>query len=193
MSMCDNRARVVDFNSASIGSSEMIGAKQEAPIISDDPIDAELKSTTRALLSHIDIFNDGRSYVLKIRAEAENPQLAASIANAYADAYLVAQLEAKFEAVRRANNWLNDRLAEMRGEVQASDRAVEMYKAQHNLTLSNTGETVTGQQVGELNSQLILAAADRAQKESNLFQIQGQLKSGGVAAATPPDLSCPWI
>ncbi|HZL59293.1 MAG TPA: polysaccharide biosynthesis tyrosine autokinase [Stellaceae bacterium] len=170
----------------------LFGAKQEAPIISDDPIDAELKSTTRALLSHIDIFNDGRSYVLKIRAEAENPQLAASIANAYADAYLVAQLEAKFEAVRRANNWLNDRLAEMRGEVQASDRAVEMYKAQHNLTLSNTGETVTGQQVGELNSQLILAAADRAQKESNLFQIQGQLKSGGVAAATQV-LSSPII
>lgn len=160
----------------------LLGISRTAPASDTDRAQADLVAATRALQSHVDVSNDGRSYVLKIRATSEDPKRAAALANAYADIYLQAQLEAKFDAVRRANDWLSQHLTELRKEVEASDEAVQTFKAQHHITEAK-GETVTTQQIVELNSQLILAAADRAQKESSLKQVQDQLKTGGVDAA----------
>ena len=141
-----------------------------------------------ALAGHVTASNDGISYIIRVRATSESPELAAQIANAYVDAYLTDQLEAKFEATRRASAWLNDHLSELRDKVLASERAVQVFKEQNNL--STTGTTVTSQQLSELNSQLIIAAADRAQKESayrelqNVVKVPGALESArGVAGA----------
>ena len=169
----------------------LLGITRVETMIDPDPAQADLLEATRLLQQQTNVVNDGRSYVLWIRVDSENPKLAASLANAYADLYLQAQLEAKFDAVRRANEWLNEQLTDLRNQVQAADRAVQTFSAEHNLTQAK-GETVTTQQMSELNSQLIIAAADRAQKESSLRQIQEQLRSGGVDAAAQV-LSSPLI
>lgn len=142
----------------------------------------DLLAATGALLANTDVVNDGRSYILKVRVQSESPQLAVAAANGYIDAYLDGQLEAKFDAVRRANDWLNEHLGELRGKVEQSDNAVQLFRAQHNL-IETKGATITGQQLSEINTQLILAASDRAQKESNLKQVQDLLRTGGVDAA----------
>jgi capsular exopolysaccharide synthesis family protein len=147
-----------------------------------DPAHAEIQAVALALQGHLDIFNDGRSYVLKIRVESEDPGLAARLANAYADAYLNAQLDAKFQAVQRANTWLNDHLSDLQAKTEAADRAVQEFAAANNLT-QTASSNITSQQVSELNSQLVLASADLAQKEANLQQVQDSLKTGGVSAA----------
>jgi len=142
-----------------------------------------------ALMGHVSASNDGTSYIIKVRATSESPELAAQIANAYVDAYLTDQLEAKFDATRRASAWLNDHLTELREKVLSSEHAVQIFKAQNNL--STSGTTVTSQQLSELNSQLIIVAADRAQKESavrelqNLVKLPGALESARGVAGTP--------
>jgi succinoglycan biosynthesis transport protein ExoP len=142
-----------------------------------------------ALAPHMVASNDGVSYIIRVRATSESPVLAAQIANAYVDAYLTDQLEAKFEATRRASVWLNEHLSELREKVLTSERAVQLFKEQNNL--STTGTTVTSQQLSELNSQLIIAAADRAQKESayrelqNLVKVPGALEAASGVAAAP--------
>ena len=159
-----------------------------------DPARAELLAVTGALQGHLEVVNDGRSYVIKIRVQSEDPKLAATLANAYASAYLDSQLEAKFNAVQRASQWLNDHLADLRSKVEASDRAVQVFAAQNNLTsiASTGGATVTSQQISEINTQLVLASADLAQKQANLQQVQGSIQTGGVSAAAQV-LSSPLI
>jgi len=154
-----------------------------APVV--DSAREELLDVAGALQGHLGVTNDGRSYVIRIRVQSEDPKLAATLANAYASAYLDSQLDAKFNAVQRANQWLNDHLTELRTKVEASDRAVQVYAAEHNLTpiASQGGATVTSQQISELNTQLVLASADLAQKKANLQQVQGSIRSGGVSAA----------
>jgi exopolysaccharide transport family protein len=156
-----------------------------------DPARAELLAVMRALMGHLDVANDGRSYVLKIRIESEDPKLAAILANAYANAYLDAQLDAKFLAVQRANTWLNDHMADLQAKAETADRAVQQFAAAHNLTGTAT-TNVTSQQVSELNTQLVLASADLAQKEANLKQVKDSLSTGGVSAAAQV-LSSPLI
>jgi len=142
------------------------------------------------VMSSLDIFNDGRSYVLKVRYQAANPILAAKIANAFADDYLQSQLDAKYEATSRATEWLNTHLADLRKKVEESDRAVQLYLTEHNLVGSSRDQTVITQQLSELNSQLTIANADLTQKESTLRQAQtlvrsGQTESVGQALSSP--------
>jgi len=133
------------------------------------------------LMDRMEITNDGRSYLIKIHAQSTNRNSAALIANTYVDFYLLDQVEAKFDAVKRASGWLNDQLDTLRQKVRDSERAVELYKEQNNLTENTKGTSLNEQQLSELNSQLILAAADRAQKESSLAQIRsGNNESSAV-------------
>lgn len=156
-----------------------------------EPSRAEILGAMNILRGRTEVANETRSYVLKIRVDSEDPKRAAAIANAYATAYLDSQMEAKFEAVRRANSWLNDHLAEMLTKVEESDRAVQTFKAQHNLT-ETKGGTLNAQQLGDINTQLMLATAERTQKESNLKQIQEEIQVGGADAAAQV-LSSPLI
>lgn len=105
---------------------------------------------------------------------------AALIANAVADAYVVDQLEAKFQATRQATEWLDARLAELRVQLDESERAVEIFRAENDLLSANTeGGTLNDQQLSELNSQLITARADLAAKQVRYQRLQQLVRQGG--------------
>jgi len=179
---------VVPFRWLASEVADLFGSEPASPA---DLTQSDLDEATRILQSKTNVYNDGRSYILKIRVESQYPKLAADLSNAYIDVYLNAQLEAKFEAVKRANTWLSDHLADLRGKAEASDRAVQAFGAAHNLTPSH-GASVNSQQLSELNTQLVLASADLAEKDANIKQIQTSLKTRGVSAAAQV-LSSPLI
>jgi polysaccharide biosynthesis transport protein len=145
----------------------------------------------RQLASRVKVTNDGESYILKVRAESEDPRLAAKIANAYVDAYLLDQLEAKFEATRRASAFLSDHLGELRDKVRDSEHAVEIYKEQNHIVQAKDS-TLTGTQLSEINSQLIVAQAEMAEKEAESREMQSlvsspdQLESSDKVIAAAP-------
>jgi len=145
------------------------------------------------LLKNLEVFNDGRSYSITIRYYDHDPQMAAKIANAFADEYLVDQLEVKYEATQRANSWLSKRLDELRDKVSASEKAVEDYRTTNHLigvSIAGVGqETLTQQQLSELNVQLLQSRAERSQAEARLNSVKGlndeQLASSSIAIASP--------
>lgn len=138
------------------------------------------------------VVNDGRSYVIRVSFESEDKELAAQVANAVADQYLVDQLEAKFEATRRANEWLNERIEELRVKVRDSEQAVQRYR-QENQIVESKGTSINQQQLSELNTQLILTRSDRAQKEAQYRQLRNLLQSGENVEASSEVLSSPLI
>ena len=127
---------------------------------------------------------EGRSRVVSVTVRLRDPKLAAEVANTLSELYLLEQLEAKFEATQRASTWLNDRVADLRQQVDDSERAVEEYRQQHGLAqYRNT--TVTEQQISEINTQLILAGARTAEAEARLRQARslGRSERGVESAA----------
>ena len=98
----------------------------------------------------------GLSYVISIEYKAIDAVLSADVANQLAEAYIVDQLEAKYQATRRASVWLQDRIAELRDQALAADRAVQDFKAKNNIIDTQRG-LISDQQLSELNTQLITA------------------------------------
>lgn len=152
------------------------GARDKEDLSEEAIRERERVRVVDAFLENLDVASVRRSLIIKVGFTAESPQTAATVANTLADLYIVEQLEAKFEATKRATSWLNERVASLRETVDITERAVEEYRRKSGL-LASKGTTLTSQQVSELNTQLILAKAGRAEAEARLTQINKQMSS----------------
>jgi uncharacterized protein involved in exopolysaccharide biosynthesis/Mrp family chromosome partitioning ATPase len=143
------------------------------------------QDATEKLMRMVSGGNDGRSYIIKIEAEAGNPSLAAVIANAYARAYVAADRDQTNDAAIQADQWLSSYLDGMRQQMQSADAAVERYQTTNQLTPLR-GETVITQRLAELNSQLVLATSQLAEKQSALHEVEWSSRVGGAIDTSAP-------
>jgi succinoglycan biosynthesis transport protein ExoP len=139
----------------------------------EQPVDPELARRRAAdeLRNNVQARRVPRTLVVEIMYRSADPIKAATIANGFADAYLVDQLNAKYDATRRASDWLQNRLAELKQHALTSDLAVQRFRAQNDL-VSSGGKLVNEQQLGEVNSQLVSARADTARAEARYERIR---------------------
>ncbi len=130
-----------------------------------------IQQAIAAVQRGLDVSRVGRTMVLQISYTSESPSNAAEMANAYADAYLSDQLNAKYEATKRASQWLEERLAELKQKALTADLALQKFRAENNLILSG-GKLINEQQLTELNAQLAVAHGERAKAESRYQRIE---------------------
>jgi len=123
----------------------------------------------------------GLSTSLNVSFTSRDAEKAARIADAITDAYVADQVNAKFEATARTTQWLMDRIQLLAQQVQASDEAVQRYKAENNLNDTAAGDSIVGQQMGAISTQLVVARADLAQKQAMRARVAQLAKSGRAA------------
>ncbi|KJV09594.1 hypothetical protein VZ95_10510 [Elstera litoralis] len=129
----------------------------------------------------LSVLTDGRSYVIRVQFRSSDPALAAAAANQLVTLYLSGQEDERVQTVKRINGWLNERAEELRTQVRRSELAVQQFRQQNNLS-EMKGTSVSQQQISELSNQMILSAAERAEKEARLRQLQQSRSSGNIAS-----------
>ena len=147
-----------------------------------DPAARELNAVVGNVADRLTVEQIGRSYVISIGVLSEDPVKAAQIANTMAEEYLVSQVEAKFAAADRATEWLGERIDELRGKVLEAEAKIVEYRTQNQLVNTQTDNPIT-LQFFQLNTQLALAQAERAEAEARLSRARGMLDSGGIETA----------
>lgn len=141
---------------------------------------------------NMEIDRVGRTYVLAISYTSPSPELAAKIAGGIADAYLVDKLNSKYEATRRASDWLQDRIEELRQKALDSDLAVQKFRTQNGLVASN-GELLSEQQLSQLSGALIDAQGETAKAKAKYDRIQSIIATGRTDAIVSDVLDSPTI
>lgn len=149
---------------------------------SSDALSPEKLYAIRRLLQTLSVRRIGITLVMEINVNSLDPVKAARISNAVADAYLVEQLEARYDAARRASDWLSERLAGLRDQLQESERKVAEYRTRFGIIDTASGG-VDRQQVTEINTQIALARAAVAEKSAKYEQARRLTQSGGNVAA----------
>jgi polysaccharide biosynthesis transport protein len=144
------------------------------------------------VLGGLQVRRAGLTYVINVAYESEDPAKAADIANKFAELYLLEQLEAKFDATKQATTWLNARLDELRGQVQADEAAVQQYKIANNL-LSAAGTNLTEQEISNYNTTLATAQAQVAEDQARLRTARQQMAGGSTGEDVGEALSSPVI
>jgi len=133
-----------------------------------------------AVLDRLSISNPARSYSMQLSFESLDPQKSARVINTLADLYLDDQLEVKFEATRRANDWLNGRVSELRENVRTAEQEAQSYREANQLIQTRTSGTVVEQQLAQINSQLIDARTELARAEARQEQALSSVVNGGA-------------
>ncbi|MEO1687120.1 MAG: polysaccharide biosynthesis tyrosine autokinase, partial [Pseudomonadota bacterium] len=108
------------------------GAVSEAEAPSSDRLDPtywDREAAIDRLLDRLNVQSVRDTYVYSITIETEDAFLSADIANKYAEMYILDQLETKFEQTEQATEWLSQRVAELRIDLEASEAAVESYNS----------------------------------------------------------------
>lgn len=110
------------------------------------------------------------SNVLKLGYSAEDPILAATMANAFADAFIQTNIEMKTQPSKRTSAWFERQLEEMRTDLQLKRELLSNYQ--------KTKKIVSTDEKGDVrNSKLSQLSSDLIQEENNLLNLRTQLRS----------------
>ena len=146
-------------------------ANQPQPVLeSEAPAIARERAISNFLGDAV-FLNDGLSYLIQIQFTSPDPDKAAVIANRLASRFVEDQLQGKLSASDKATGWLEQRLGELKLEVQKSDEAVTRFKIDHNI-LEAGGANLNEQELANLNTQLVAARSDLADKQARLRLIR---------------------
>ena len=162
----------------------------KAPATANGP-DAVRDRIANQLTGHLTVTPLGLSTAMQVSYRSPDPVMAARIANAFASAYVEDQLETKFDATKRATQWLSGRIQELSRQAKDADAAVQRYKAQHNITETDSG-SIVDQQTAAISGQLVQARADLAEKQARYNNLV-ELQKKGQAANSAEVLSSPLI
>jgi succinoglycan biosynthesis transport protein ExoP len=135
-----------------------------------------------ALEKGLNISQVGKTPLVDISFTSEDPVVAAAVANAVADLYIDYQLEEKFRATRRMVDGLNDRLADLRLRVEASERAVIEFRDEM-LDNDISGQERFEQQIQELSKRLVAVSSERAELDAELSEIDTMIGTQGSLSA----------
>lgn len=172
--------------------SALSGEDSAAPLTPEEAERRARDETVTALIEALSIDLVRISSVASITATVEDAELAAAVANTLADVYLREQLEQEFGATEQAAAWLNERVTDLREEVEQSERAVEEFRQRQGLT-ETSDSTLIEQQISEVNSQLISARATTSEADARLRQTRELMQSEGGIFSMPEVLDAPLV
>lgn len=140
-----------------------------------DP-DAAVKLALEAFAKALDVKRVGTSYVIEVSFSSKDKAKSARIANAVADTYIADQVGFRSDVMRRAGNWLETRILELRKQASEAEAAVQTFRQKNNLIDAN-GKLFADQQLSELTSQLATARSETAAAQARLERIRAILSS----------------
>jgi polysaccharide biosynthesis transport protein len=131
-----------------------------------------------AYYDRLTVFPVEKSRVIVIDFLSEDPELSARIANTIADDYLQLQRKVKQEQAQTAGQVLAGQIETLRKKVVEAESKVEAYRAKSGLLVGNNNTTLSAQQLGDMNTQLAAARAQKTDAEAKARLIRDMLKSG---------------
>jgi polysaccharide biosynthesis transport protein len=103
----------------------------------DDP---KLQKAMENFQRGLTVTRMGASYVIEIAYSADQPKKAAQRANAAAEGYIEDQLTARAYAARQGSRWLEERIEELRLQMNMSALRLQEFKARRDYRLAGKAE-----------------------------------------------------
>ena len=121
----------------------------------------------------LDISPIKNSQLVEIRFESPDPVLAAKIANQTAESYITADLDARFDMQQTASRWLNDRLNQLRTDLENAEANLQAYREEIGLVATPTSALGGNErQLDNSSDRLIAARVERQRLEQVYHQVQ---------------------
>ena len=157
-----------------------IGIEISPPL--KDEIDPWLTGFLLASMK-VDVGRD--SSVMEIHFTADNPGIAASIANCIAYAYIEYNLDLRVTPYKNSVEWLSGRLSELKTKVETSEKSLQQYKEQKNIVSYEARENILTQKLQGLVGELVRVQGARQEAEIRYNQIKAVVDKPELLARVP--------
>lgn len=147
----------------------------------------------RVMREKLSVFPVDKSRVIVIQFSSEDPELAASAANAIADAYIEVQEQAKLASNADATQWLEPEIADLRQRVREAEARVSAFRSQSDLLVGQNNAVLATQELSELSSELTRVRANRSAAEAKVAAVRDALASGERVDTVPDVLNAPLV
>jgi capsular exopolysaccharide synthesis family protein len=133
----------------------------------------KLKIATGMLMGGLDVDPVPMSRLVNISYVSADPQLAAQVTNSFADNFISSNLERRYEASSYARSFLERQIANVRRDLERSERQLVVYAQQQGIINLGTGEagqagdasSLQGASLSSLNTALAEAQTKRIAAE----------------------------
>ncbi len=132
-----------------------------------------------AFREKLSVFQVSKSRVIAIEFTSKSPEVASRAANELAASYIAWQRKEISSRTSGASDWLARQIEELRLKVADSEEKAEQFRSKQGLYAGTNNVTLNTQQLSELNSQIIVAKAQRSEAEARARLIREMLKSKG--------------
>ncbi len=149
--------------------------------------EARRQQAAERLEKAIAIKRNERNYVIDVEAKGRTREQAIAIAQSLADAYLAAKIRLVDDVSDREREAIDRKLKDLRGRVDAAERAAQDYRDKNELVVSD-GRTSPEQRLKDANTALVAAQGKRADVEARYAQVRAALAAGFDARSVNEDL-----
>jgi succinoglycan biosynthesis transport protein ExoP len=111
--------------------------------------------------------------LLDVTFESTDPQLAARVLNAHLKTFIDDNFQSHYDATEQASNWLRGKLETLRIDVEKSEDARLKYERENQIWTVDEKQSITTQNLSEINRLLTDAQADRIKKEAEYNVAKG--------------------
>ncbi len=132
------------------------------------------------------------SFVIDLSVTTGDPAKSARLANAIADSYIQTRVQMNNGVLRQATTDLSAQLANLEKAVEDGDRAVQAYKAKHNI-IDVDGRPTSEQQIAETNSEITRISGTIAENEALMSDLKLARSNPEYLRYTPDSSLTPAI
>jgi len=143
------------------------------------------KQVTEALREHVSISPIRGSRIVNISFTSPNPQLSARIADAWVQGFIRASFDRKLQSSAFAREYLENRLTELRGRLEDSERSLVGYATRNRIITMGSPSRTEGSDNAQIGSivDANLAALNQAYAEARAARIAAQSRlQGGTSS-----------
>ncbi|MBB4567704.1 GumC family protein [Rhizobium leucaenae] len=186
---------MIDSQTQILSSGKVLGRVVDALKLDQDPQfsggatgDAAKYVATAALAKAVQIAREASTYVVSLKVTTRDPQKSAKIANQLVTSFMEEENKAAANSYRTSNTALDSRLEDLRQQVLAAEKAVEVYRADNDM-VAVEGNLISDKRLTALNDMLVTAQqktieAKARAEAANKLSFEDVVSNGPSANAT---------
>jgi capsular exopolysaccharide synthesis family protein len=151
-----------------------------APDAEVDPM-ATLRRATAMVQAGVTVNPVRESHLVHLSFDSMSPQFSARVANALADGFIASSMDRQFGASTYAKKYLEDQLAQLKSQLEESERALVSFAQKENIVPGADGASLVSQNLIDLNASLAQALQQRIRAEAR-WKAASTMNAGSLPA-----------
>lgn len=174
-----------EFNSA-LGDSSFLAMLTSTIGLKSGSSLPESERVMKGYYKRLTVYPIKESRHIAVEFRSSKPELAASLANELSKTYLEFLQSARVDQNKGARKWLGQEIDLLRKDVELAETKLEKLRTSSGLIPGQNNVTLNVQQLGEINSRLSLAKAQKSEAVARARLIRQMLAEGAIDTA--PDV-----